>query len=65
MPGLEDFTLQSRRFRFERTPLGMKRYRLRLCELELTAAEIERLERAFPVGATAGDRYPDMSTVNR
>ena len=27
--------------------------------------EIERLERAFPVGATAGDRYPDMSTVNR
>ncbi len=34
-------------------------------DLELTGAEIERLERAFPVGATAGDRYPDMSTVNR
>jgi aryl-alcohol dehydrogenase-like predicted oxidoreductase len=34
-------------------------------EIELTQEEIERLERAFPVGATAGDRYPDMSTVNR
>jgi aryl-alcohol dehydrogenase-like predicted oxidoreductase len=33
--------------------------------LELTAAEVERLERIFSVGATAGDRYPDMSTVNR
>jgi aryl-alcohol dehydrogenase-like predicted oxidoreductase len=33
--------------------------------IELTPAEIERLERAFPLGATAGDRYPDMSTVNR
>ncbi|MDX6439299.1 MAG: hypothetical protein QOF45_1882 [Gaiellaceae bacterium] len=34
-------------------------------EIELTPEEIERLEQAFPVGATAGDRYPDMSTVNR
>ena len=34
-------------------------------ELELTADELERLERAFPVGVAAGDRYPDMSTVNR
>jgi aryl-alcohol dehydrogenase-like predicted oxidoreductase len=34
-------------------------------EIDLTPEEIERLERAFPVGATAGDRYPDMSTVNR
>jgi aryl-alcohol dehydrogenase-like predicted oxidoreductase len=34
-------------------------------DLELTAAELERLERAFPAGAAAGDRYPDMSTVNR
>ncbi len=34
-------------------------------EVRLTAAEIERLEHAFPVGATAGDRYRDMSTVNR
>jgi aryl-alcohol dehydrogenase-like predicted oxidoreductase len=33
--------------------------------IELTPDEIERLERAFPVGVTAGDRYPDMSTVNR
>jgi aryl-alcohol dehydrogenase-like predicted oxidoreductase len=34
-------------------------------EVELTAAELERLEEAFPAGAAAGDRYPDMSTVNR
>ena len=34
-------------------------------ELELTPEELERLERAFPVGVAAGDRYPDMSTVNR
>ena len=34
-------------------------------DLELTPADLERLERAFPAGAAAGDRYPDMSTVNR
>jgi len=33
--------------------------------LELTADELARLERTFAVGAAAGDRYPDMSTVNR
>ena len=34
-------------------------------ELELSDAEVERLERVFPAGVAAGDRYPDMSTVNR
>jgi aryl-alcohol dehydrogenase-like predicted oxidoreductase len=34
-------------------------------EIELTPDELERLEQAFPAGAAAGDRYPDMSTVNR
>jgi aryl-alcohol dehydrogenase-like predicted oxidoreductase len=34
-------------------------------EIELTPDEVERLEQAFPAGAAAGDRYPDMSTVNR
>jgi aryl-alcohol dehydrogenase-like predicted oxidoreductase len=34
-------------------------------DVELTAAELERLERAFPPGVAAGDRYPDMSTVGR
>ena len=34
-------------------------------ELELTADELAQLERTFPVGVAAGDRYPDMSTVNR
>ena len=33
--------------------------------IELSAEDVERLERAFPVGVAAGDRYPDMSTVNR
>jgi aryl-alcohol dehydrogenase-like predicted oxidoreductase len=31
----------------------------------LTEDDLARLEEAFPKGATAGDRYPDMSTVNR
>jgi aryl-alcohol dehydrogenase-like predicted oxidoreductase len=34
-------------------------------ELELREDELARLEETFPVGAAAGDRYPDMSTVNR
>jgi aryl-alcohol dehydrogenase-like predicted oxidoreductase len=34
-------------------------------DVELTPADLELLERAFPAGAAAGDRYPDMSTVNR
>jgi aryl-alcohol dehydrogenase-like predicted oxidoreductase len=34
-------------------------------EVELTDGDLARLEEAFPVGAAAGDRYPDMSLVNR
>jgi aryl-alcohol dehydrogenase-like predicted oxidoreductase len=34
-------------------------------EIELTPDELERLEQAFPAGAAAGDRYSDMSSVNR
>ena len=34
-------------------------------DVALTTDELERLEQAFPAGAAAGDRYPDMSTVNR
>jgi aryl-alcohol dehydrogenase-like predicted oxidoreductase len=33
--------------------------------IELGPADVERLERAFPLGIAAGDRYPDMSTVDR
>ena len=33
--------------------------------ITLTDDDARRLEEAFPKGATAGDRYPDMSTVNR
>jgi aryl-alcohol dehydrogenase-like predicted oxidoreductase len=34
-------------------------------EIELTADDLRRLDEAAPPGGTAGDRYPDMSTVNR
>ncbi|MEP6463357.1 MAG: aldo/keto reductase [Frankiaceae bacterium] len=34
-------------------------------EVTLTAQELGRIEEVFPSGATAGDRYPDMSTVHR
>jgi aryl-alcohol dehydrogenase-like predicted oxidoreductase len=34
-------------------------------DIELTEEDLERLDAAAPQGATAGDRYPDMSTVNR
>ena len=33
--------------------------------VELTADELAELESVFPAGAAAGDRYSDMSTVNR
>jgi aryl-alcohol dehydrogenase-like predicted oxidoreductase len=34
-------------------------------ELELTDEDLARIDEAAPKGATAGDRYPDMSSVNR
>jgi aryl-alcohol dehydrogenase-like predicted oxidoreductase len=34
-------------------------------DVELSGEELERLEQAFPQGAAAGDRYPDMSTIDR
>jgi len=34
-------------------------------EIELSAEDLERIDEAAPVGAAAGDRYPDMSAVNR
>jgi aryl-alcohol dehydrogenase-like predicted oxidoreductase len=33
-------------------------------EVELTRDDLERIESVFPHGATAGDRYSDMSSVN-
>ncbi|WP_432509403.1 aldo/keto reductase [Kineococcus auxinigenes] len=33
--------------------------------VELSAGELARLDAVLPAGATAGDRYPDMSTVHR
>jgi aryl-alcohol dehydrogenase-like predicted oxidoreductase len=33
--------------------------------VDLTADDLAGIEEAFPKGATSGDRYPDMSTVNR
>jgi aryl-alcohol dehydrogenase-like predicted oxidoreductase len=34
-------------------------------DVELTDEELERIEQAFPMGAAAGERYPDMSTIDR
>jgi len=34
-------------------------------DFELSADELERLDAAFPKGVAAGDRYADMSNVNR
>jgi len=33
-------------------------------DLELSASNLARIEEAFPKGATAGERYADMSSVN-
>ena len=34
-------------------------------EVELTEDDLRRIDEAAPVGATAGDRYPDMSSIDR
>jgi aryl-alcohol dehydrogenase-like predicted oxidoreductase len=34
-------------------------------EVKLTPEDLARIDAAFPKGATAGDRYADMSSVNR
>jgi aryl-alcohol dehydrogenase-like predicted oxidoreductase len=34
-------------------------------DVDLTKDDLDRIESAFPKGATAGARYPDMSSVNR
>ena len=34
-------------------------------DVELSAAELERIEQATPVGAAAGERYADMSVIGR
>jgi aryl-alcohol dehydrogenase-like predicted oxidoreductase len=34
-------------------------------DIELSEDDLRRLDEAFPVGAAVGDRYPNMSTVNR
>jgi aryl-alcohol dehydrogenase-like predicted oxidoreductase len=34
-------------------------------DLELTQAELDRLADAFPLGAAAGERYPDMTSIDR
>jgi aryl-alcohol dehydrogenase-like predicted oxidoreductase len=34
-------------------------------DIELTEEDLRRLDEAAPVGAAAGDRYPDMSSIHR
>ena len=33
--------------------------------IELSKRDLQRIEEVAPVGVAAGDRYPDMSNVNR
>jgi aryl-alcohol dehydrogenase-like predicted oxidoreductase len=49
---------------------GTKRVRYleenaRAVEIELGEDDLARIEEAFPKGATSGERYPDMSTIDR
>jgi aryl-alcohol dehydrogenase-like predicted oxidoreductase len=37
----------------------------RAAEVRLTPEQLARLDEIAPKGAAAGDRYPDMSAVNR
>jgi len=34
-------------------------------EIELTQEDLRRIDEAAPAGVTAGDRYPDMSSIDR
>jgi len=34
-------------------------------DVELSDGDLARLDELAPVGVAAGDRYPDMSSVNR
>ncbi len=34
-------------------------------EIELSAEDLQRIDEALPVGSAAGERYADMSIVNR
>ena len=33
--------------------------------IELSAEDLERIDDAAPAGVTAGERYPDMSSIDR
>ncbi len=34
-------------------------------DVQLTAEDLERIDEAAPAGAAAGERYPDMSSIDR
>jgi aryl-alcohol dehydrogenase-like predicted oxidoreductase len=34
-------------------------------DIELTEEALERIEQVFPQGAASGERYPDMSSIDR
>ncbi len=38
---------------------------LRSADIQLSAADVTALDAAFPPGVTAGERYPDMSMIDR
>jgi aryl-alcohol dehydrogenase-like predicted oxidoreductase len=49
---------------------GTKRVRYleenaRAADIDLSDDDLARIEEAFPKGATSGERYPDMSSIDR
>ena len=55
----------SRELRLEQHRVRYLEENAKAADVKLTDEDVQRIEEAFPKGATAGDRYPDMSTVNR
>jgi aryl-alcohol dehydrogenase-like predicted oxidoreductase len=47
------------------TKVAHLEHNLKALEIELTGEDLARIGEAFPPGATAGERYPNMSSVNR
>ena len=47
------------------TSLSHLEENVRAVEVELSESELRRIDDAAPPGAAVGDRYPDMSSVNR
>jgi len=57
----DDFRRRSPRFQGE----NFVEENIRAADVTLSEEELRRIDEVAPVGVAAGNRYPDMSTVNR